>query len=143
MSGNGLGIFDIVTTRGGKLAGTEYATGLFRSEGDATPFAMNITNDLGHLSFLHRLPLSDAGGIVSLDGGTEEFGILASRSVVRGELVGQVPEASQLIFLLIGAAGIVAAVFRIQKARSPESGIPSDRKIVIIGTCSAHQTSMA
>jgi len=68
MSGNGLGIFDIVTTRGGKLAGTEYATGLFRSEGDATPFAMNITNDLGHLSFLHRLPLSDAGGIVSLNG---------------------------------------------------------------------------
>jgi len=121
--GNGLGKFDIVTTRGSNLSGTEYASGLFITSAEATRFATNITNNLGQLSLLHTIPLSDAGGTIDLTGGSENFGNLASRALVSGKLVGMIPEASTFTFLALGLVGIVGTLSRkrrrIKAVRSP------------------------
>lgn len=39
----------------------------------ATPFATTINNNLGELSLLHSLPLSNAGGTIALTGGAENL----------------------------------------------------------------------
>jgi len=110
-TGNGLGNFDILTTRGNLIAGTEYLSGFLVSSALATRFATDITNDLGHLALMNASALPDVGGTVRLAGGQENFGSLAARIVVAGQLVSEVPEASQVTFMIVVAAGLAAALF--------------------------------
>jgi len=121
-TGNGLGNFDILTTRGSLLAGVEYLTGLFISSANATRFATSITiatstNNLGpQLTLQHTAPLSDSGGVIQLTGGTENFMGIA-RTILAGELVGEVPEASQVIFLVLGLAGMAGYTFGMWRSK--------------------------
>jgi len=102
LTGNGLGDFDIVTTPGSAVAGANYISGFFISSAQSTPFSTSITNSLGQLILQHTLPLTDSGGVVPLTAGTEDFGGLASRYIIGGQLIGQVPEASQWAMITIG-----------------------------------------
>jgi len=110
-TGNGLGDFDILTTRGSELSGANYASGFFITNAESTPFSTSITNSLGHLILQHRLPLTDSGGIIPLTEGTEDFGGLASRAIVVGQLVAQVPEASQSTMIAVGALLLAGGLF--------------------------------
>jgi len=113
-TGNGIGNFDILTTRGSVLAGAEYLSGFLISDAKATPLLIDITNSLGRLVLQHAIPLSDAGGLIPLTSGAEDFGGVDSRAIRAGELVGSVPEPSQWMYFILGLTAIVGTMLRMR-----------------------------
>jgi len=114
-TGNGIGNFDILTTRGSVLAGAEYLSGFLISDAKATPLLIDITNSLGRLVLQHAIPLSDAGGQIPLTSGAENFGGVDSRTIFAGHLERSVPEPSQWMYFILGLTAIVGTMLRMRQ----------------------------